>query len=97
MSKRVNSEGEFAYGAGQLNPTRAGSPGLVYDTDDLGYISSYAMRGTKVTITRKQVISFYIFLWAKCGRIFRRPNPRKTDANLKKNKNKIYNNKILNF
>ncbi|XP_068489096.1 subtilisin-like protease SBT4.14 [Phaseolus vulgaris] len=47
MSKRVNSEGEFAYGAGQLNPTRAVSPGLVYDMDDLGYIQFLCHEGYK--------------------------------------------------
>ncbi|XP_027927083.1 subtilisin-like protease SBT4.14 [Vigna unguiculata] len=47
MSKRVNSEAEFAYGAGQLNPTRAVSPGLVYDMDDLGYIQFLCHEGYK--------------------------------------------------
>ena len=47
MSRRVNNEGEFAYGAGQLNPTRAASPGLVYDMDDLGYIQFLCHEGYK--------------------------------------------------
>lgn len=47
MSKRVNSEAEFAYGSGQLNPTRAVSPGLVYDMDDFGYIQFLCHEGYK--------------------------------------------------
>ncbi|TKY65566.1 Subtilisin protease SBT4.14 [Spatholobus suberectus] len=45
MSKRVNNEAEFAYGSGQLNPTRAVSPGLVYDMDDFGYIQFLCHEG----------------------------------------------------
>ncbi|RDX88454.1 Subtilisin-like protease SBT4.14, partial [Mucuna pruriens] len=47
MSKRVNNEAEFAYGSGQLNPTRAVSPGLVYDMDDFGYIQFLCHEGYK--------------------------------------------------
>nr|KYP64357.1 Xylem serine proteinase 1 [Cajanus cajan] len=45
MSKRINNEAEFAYGSGQLNPTRAVSPGLVYDMDDIGYIQFLCHEG----------------------------------------------------
>ncbi|KAK7256677.1 hypothetical protein RIF29_30133 [Crotalaria pallida] len=45
MSKRLNNEAEFAYGSGQLNPTRAVSPGLVYDMDDFGYIQFLCHEG----------------------------------------------------
>ncbi|KAH1044965.1 hypothetical protein AAZX31_09G244200 [Glycine max] len=47
MSKRVNNEAEFAYGAGQLNPRSAVSPGLVYDMDALGYIQFLCHEGYK--------------------------------------------------
>lgn len=46
MSSRVNNEAEFAYGAGQVRPTRALSPGLVYDMDDLSYIQFLCHEGT---------------------------------------------------
>lgn len=47
MSKRINNEAEFAFGSGQLNPTRAVSPGLVYDMDDFGYIQFLCHEGYK--------------------------------------------------
>ncbi|XP_039683732.1 subtilisin-like protease SBT4.14 isoform X2 [Medicago truncatula] len=47
MSKRINNEAEFAFGSGQLNPTRAVSPGLIYDMDDLGYIQFLCHEGYK--------------------------------------------------
>ncbi|CAA0830716.1 Subtilisin-like protease SBT4.14 [Striga hermonthica] len=38
MSSRVDTDAEFAYGTGQVYPTRAINPGLVYDMDDMSYI-----------------------------------------------------------
>ncbi|KAH6812129.1 xylem serine peptidase 1 [Perilla frutescens var. frutescens] len=38
MSSKVDKGAEFAYGVGQVNPTKAISPGLVYDMDDMSYI-----------------------------------------------------------
>ncbi|XP_019433947.1 PREDICTED: subtilisin-like protease SBT4.14 [Lupinus angustifolius] len=45
MSRRLNNEAEFAYGSGQLNPTRAISPGLVYDMDEFAYIQFLCHEG----------------------------------------------------
>lgn len=45
MSRRINNEAEFAFGSGQVNPTRAVSPGLVYDMDGLGYIQFLCHEG----------------------------------------------------
>ncbi|KAK7390061.1 hypothetical protein VNO78_25359 [Psophocarpus tetragonolobus] len=45
MSPRVNKEAEFVYGAGQVNPTRALHPGLVYDMDDFAYIQFLCHEG----------------------------------------------------
>ncbi|KAF1890182.1 hypothetical protein Lal_00025515 [Lupinus albus] len=45
ISRKFNKEAEFAYGAGQVNPTRAVSPGLVYDMDDLAYIQFLCHEG----------------------------------------------------
>ncbi|XP_052194044.1 subtilisin-like protease SBT4.14 [Diospyros lotus] len=38
MSRRLNKEAEFGYGVGQLNPSKAVSPGLVYDMDVMSYV-----------------------------------------------------------
>lgn len=45
MSSKVDREAEFAYGAGQVNPMKARSPGLVYDMDDMGYIQFLCHEG----------------------------------------------------
>ncbi|RVX01120.1 hypothetical protein VitviT2T_023544 [Vitis vinifera] len=45
MSRRVNKDGEFAYGAGQVNPLRALSPGLVYDMNETSYIQFLCHEG----------------------------------------------------
>uniref|UniRef100_A0A7N0T4K2 Subtilisin-like protease SBT4.14 n=2 Tax=Kalanchoe fedtschenkoi TaxID=63787 RepID=A0A7N0T4K2_KALFE len=45
MSKKVNKEAEFAYGSGQLNPSRAKNPGLVYEADQLSYIQFLCHEG----------------------------------------------------
>lgn len=45
MSSRVDKDAEFAYGAGQVNPTRAISPGLVYDMDDMSYVQFLCREG----------------------------------------------------
>ncbi|XP_060218726.1 subtilisin-like protease SBT4.14 [Lycium barbarum] len=45
MSSKVDREREFAYGAGQVNPTRARSPGLIYDMDDMSYIQFLCHEG----------------------------------------------------
>lgn len=36
---------EFAYGAGQVNPTKALNPGLVYDMDEFSYIQFLCHEG----------------------------------------------------
>ncbi|OIT39454.1 PREDICTED: subtilisin-like protease SBT4.14 [Nicotiana attenuata] len=45
MSSKVDREAEFAYGAGQVNPTKARSPGLIYDMDDMSYIQFLCHEG----------------------------------------------------
>ena len=45
MSQRVNKDGEFAFGAGQVNPTGAVDPGLVYDMDEMSYIQFLCREG----------------------------------------------------
>ncbi|KAK7274633.1 hypothetical protein RIF29_15729 [Crotalaria pallida] len=45
MSQKVEKEAEFAYGAGQVNPTRAVSPGLIYDMDDFAYVQFLCHEG----------------------------------------------------
>ncbi|TKY56807.1 Cucumisin protein [Spatholobus suberectus] len=38
MSRTLNPEAEFAYGAGLINPVKATNPGLVYDINEADYI-----------------------------------------------------------
>jgi len=38
MSRTLNPEAEFAYGAGLINPVKAPNPGLVYDINEADYI-----------------------------------------------------------
>jgi len=45
MSSRFNPDAEFAYGAGQVNPRKAVSPGLVYDMDEMPYIQFLCHEG----------------------------------------------------
>lgn len=47
MSRRVdyNKDQEFAFGSGQVNPTRAVSPGLVFDMDEMPYIQFLCHEG----------------------------------------------------
>ncbi|XVF73322.1 hypothetical protein PTKIN_Ptkin12aG0192400 [Pterospermum kingtungense] len=45
MSRRVNEDAEFAYGAGQLSPARAIDPGLVYDMEAMSYIQFLCHEG----------------------------------------------------
>ena len=45
MSVETNTDLEFAYGAGQLNPLRAANPGLVYDAGAADYIKFLCGQG----------------------------------------------------
>ncbi|XP_044502401.1 subtilisin-like protease SBT4.14 [Mangifera indica] len=47
MSRRMDRFAEFSHGVGQVNPHRAVSPGLVYDTDQMGYIQFLCHEGYK--------------------------------------------------
>ena len=45
MSSKTDRDTEFAHGAGQVNPVKALSPGLVYDMDDFSYIQFLCHEG----------------------------------------------------
>ncbi|XP_038892956.1 subtilisin-like protease SBT4.14 [Benincasa hispida] len=45
ISRRLNPDGEFAYGAGNLNPSRAISPGLIYDVNEISYVQFLCSEG----------------------------------------------------
>ncbi|KAL7083282.1 hypothetical protein ACP275_14G151300 [Erythranthe tilingii] len=45
MSSKVEKDAEFAYGSGQVNPTKAINPGLIYDMDDMSYIQFLCHEG----------------------------------------------------
>ena len=41
----INPEAEFAYGSGQINPSKAAYPSLVYDTVEADYINLLCGQG----------------------------------------------------
>ncbi|KAJ0113535.1 hypothetical protein Patl1_00330 [Pistacia atlantica] len=45
MSRRMDRFAEFSYGAGQVNPHKAASPGLIYEIDQMGYIQFLCHEG----------------------------------------------------
>uniref|UniRef100_A0A0A0KSA0 Cucumisin-like n=1 Tax=Cucumis sativus TaxID=3659 RepID=A0A0A0KSA0_CUCSA len=45
MSPKLNTDAEFAYGAGHLNPSNAINPGLVYDAEELDYVKFLCGQG----------------------------------------------------
>ncbi|KAI9078322.1 hypothetical protein K1719_039698 [Acacia pycnantha] len=59
MSPALNPEAEFAYGAGQINPIKAVSPGLVYDISESDYVRFLCGQGYNRTslgrITNEEV------------------------------------------
>ncbi|XP_019434178.1 PREDICTED: cucumisin-like [Lupinus angustifolius] len=38
LSPRTNRDAEFAYGAGQIDPSKAVNPGLIYDANEIDYV-----------------------------------------------------------
>lgn len=49
MSVETNTDREFAYGAGQLNPASAATPGLVYDAGEADYVKFLCGQGYNST------------------------------------------------
>ena len=45
MNEKTNTDLEFAYGAGHLNPLKAANPGLVYDAGAVDYIKFLCGQG----------------------------------------------------
>ncbi|KAK4277902.1 hypothetical protein QN277_015823 [Acacia crassicarpa] len=52
MSPALNPEAEFAYGAGQINPIKAVTPGLVYDISESDYVRFLCGQGYNRTSLR---------------------------------------------
>ncbi|KAK8592124.1 hypothetical protein V6N13_062710 [Hibiscus sabdariffa] len=53
MSSGLNSDAEFAYGSGHLNPVKAINPGLVYDADEHDYINFLCRQGYGTQLLRQ--------------------------------------------
>lgn len=66
MNQRMNNEAEFAYGAGHLNPSKAISPGLIYDMDAMSYVQFLCHEGYRgsslVSLTGSKSINCSSFL-----------------------------------
>ncbi|XVE69291.1 hypothetical protein DITRI_Ditri09bG0140000 [Diplodiscus trichospermus] len=52
ISSGINMDAEFAYGSGNLNPTKAVNPGLVYDSEEADYIKFLCGQGYDNMILR---------------------------------------------
>ncbi|KAI3515121.1 hypothetical protein L1887_13872 [Cichorium endivia] len=52
MSAQINTDVEFAYGAGYMNPLAALKPGLVYDTVEVDYVTFLCQEGYNTEIIR---------------------------------------------
>ncbi|KAK0600699.1 hypothetical protein LWI29_017598 [Acer saccharum] len=53
MDPSTNSNGEFAYGSGHINPLKAINPGLVYETLKPDYIKMLCSRGLSDKVLRR--------------------------------------------
>ncbi|KAL3523904.1 hypothetical protein ACH5RR_016738 [Cinchona calisaya] len=49
MSTKTNTDAEFAYGSGQINPLKATNPGLVYDAGEADFVSFLCSQGYNTT------------------------------------------------
>ncbi|OMO76496.1 hypothetical protein COLO4_25546 [Corchorus olitorius] len=45
MSSELNTDAEFAYGSGEVNPVEAVNPGLIYDAEEIDYIKFLCGQG----------------------------------------------------
>lgn len=52
MSATLNSQAEFAYGAGHVNPLKAVDPGLVYDANESDYVKFLCGQGYNTAMVR---------------------------------------------
>ncbi|XP_012091179.1 cucumisin-like [Jatropha curcas] len=60
MSSEWNSDAEFAYGSGHINPLKAKDPGLVYDAEPIDYIKFLCGQGYDIGRLRQVTGDFSV-------------------------------------
>ncbi|XP_038892474.1 cucumisin-like [Benincasa hispida] len=70
LNPELNVQAEFAYGAGQINPLKAISPGLVYDANEFDYVKFLCGQGYTTAMVQRLSNDNSICSSANSGRVW---------------------------